>query len=171
MLDPTQIPGLLLLYRPWCWLKELDATSPTCCPFVRTNKVLKHIEFYSSFSFSLDKSYPAELLIFLDRLGEKWEFFALFLGFTNGEVRDIRRRSFGKTQQEIKNFSKVWRMPDVEQETEEILHRVLNAANIIIGKYYTHLYCIWCFVDFMVYRSSCWRVFTSCLLIMSSPDS
>lgn len=75
-----------------------------------------------------------ELLIFLDSLGEKWEDYALFLGFTNDEIYGLKRRSFGKTQQEIKNFSKVWRIPDMERANDDILHCVLEEANIDLGK-------------------------------------
>jgi hypothetical protein len=72
-------------------------------------------------------------LIFLDKLGEKWEEFAHFLGFTNDEVYDLKYHSFGNTNQEIKNFSKIWRMPEMKRKNDDILHRVRIAANINLG--------------------------------------
>ena len=83
----------------------------------------------------LDLSYPAEVLIFLDKLGEKWEGFACFIGFTNDEIDDVKYHSFGNTKQEIKHFSKIWRMPDMKKKNGDILHRVMNAAKINLGNF------------------------------------
>ena len=87
-----------------------------------------------------DRSYPVEVLIFLEQLGEKWEDFALFLGFTGQDLRELKDRSGGNTMQEIRHFSKVWRMPDMKQEqNNNILHRVLNTARISFGTLYNCL--------------------------------
>ena len=72
--------------------------------------------------------------MFLEKLGRHWEEFALFLGFTGEEVGILQRASHGSTEQEIRNFSKVWRMPDLtKQINDDILHHVLEIANINPG--------------------------------------
>ena len=122
------------------------------CPFVRHGRVLEYSNNIIT-TLSLDLSYPAEILIFLDKLGEKWEEFAHFLGFTNDEVYDLKYHSFGNTNQEIKNFSKIWRMPEMKRKNDDILHRVRIAANINLGNYlpqtyvrvFPHSLCFFCF--------------------------
>ena len=76
-----------------------------------------------------------ELLIFLEgQLGEKWENFAWFLGFTRDETDDIKSDSYGNAKQEIQNFLKVWRMPDLQQKfNDDILYRVCQKAGIKLG--------------------------------------
>ncbi|CAI8013707.1 U-box domain-containing protein 33, partial [Geodia barretti] len=80
-------------------------------------------------SFS-DKSYPVELLIFLERLHHHWEKFAFFLGFTVDEVDAIQG-----SESCIGCFQRVWRMPDLKRHhNEEILYLTLQKADIRLGE-------------------------------------
>ena len=72
--------------------------------------------------------------MFLEKLGKHWEEFALFLGFTREDVGTLHESSHHDTRQEIKNFSKVWRMPDFKKRiNDEILYGALQMANIRLG--------------------------------------
>ena len=78
-----------------------------------------------------DKSYPVELLIFLERLHHHWEKFAFFLGFTVDEVDAIQ-----SCESCIGCFQRVWRMPDLKRRhNEEILYLTLQKADIRLGMY------------------------------------
>ena len=76
-----------------------------------------------------DQSYPVELLIFLEMLGQHWEKFAFFLGFTVEEVDEIQ-----SSESCIGCFQRVWRMPDLKRHNnDEILHLTLKKADIRLG--------------------------------------
>ena len=84
---------------------------------------------------SLDKSYPIEVLRYLKMLtiDKSLRKFATFIGFTEEELDKIESHS-PDTQEQIKTFSKVWRMPDLtERKNEEVLCMVMRKAGINIG--------------------------------------
>lgn len=93
---------------------------------------MKCIVIYSI--FTTDLSYPVEVFLFLNKLGRHWVEFAQFLGFSVDEVETLQSLSCHVTEDEIRNFSKVWRMPDLKsRKNEEILYHVLQVANITLG--------------------------------------
>ena len=111
--------------------------SPSCCLFVSLEYLLEDVYIIIPHCYS-DQSYPVEVLVFLEKLGKRWEEFALFLGFTGEEISILQHASHGNKEQEIRNFSKVWRMPDLTKRVnDEILHRVLEKANIDPGADYS----------------------------------
>ena len=83
----------------------------------------------------LDKSYPIEVLHYLKMLtiDKSLRKFATFIGFTEEELDEIESHS-PDTQEQIKTFSKVWRMPDLtERKNNEVLCMVMRKAGINIG--------------------------------------
>ena len=84
--------------------------------------------------FSTDQSYPVEVFLFLNKLGKHWVEFAQFLGFSVDEVETLQSLSCHGTEDEIRNFSKVWQMPDLKsRNNDKVLYRVLQVANITLG--------------------------------------
>jgi hypothetical protein len=76
------------------------------------------------------QSYPLEMLRFLRKLGKHWEKFAKFIGFTEDEVKRLKS-SAPTVKRQIRNFSKVWRMPDLTSEkNKEVLELTLHEAGI-----------------------------------------
>lgn len=95
-----------------------------------------HVVVLITYLYFLDKSYPVEVFLFLNKLGKLWIEFALFLGFSNDDIGTLRYLSCCDTKNEIKNFSKVWRMPNLEpRKIDEILHSVIQVANINLGRF------------------------------------
>ena len=85
----------------------------------------------------LDKSYPIEVLRYLKKLtiDKSLRKFATFIGFNEEELDEIESH-LPDIQEQIKIFSKVWRMPDLtEQKNEEMLCMVMHKAGINIGTY------------------------------------
>ena len=83
------------------------------------------------YKYFIDRSYPVEVLQFLKRLGHRWKEFAIFIGFSEG---DIDLLSVGDTNTQLKNLSKVWRMPDLKhRKNNEVLDEVLKIAGITLG--------------------------------------
>jgi hypothetical protein len=104
---------------------------PLLCVLVTAMMKTQGVGRYVSNLLPFHQSYPLEVLVFLEKLGKHWEEFALFLGFTREDVGTLRELSRHDTRQEIKNFSKVWRMPDFKKRiNDEILYGALQMANI-----------------------------------------
>ena len=83
--------------------------------------------------FITDQSYSLEMLRFLNKLGKHWEKFAKFIGFAEDEVKRLKS-SAPTTKRQIRNFSKVWRMPDLTfEKNEEVLELTLHEAGIDTG--------------------------------------
>ena len=84
-------------------------------------------------TFITDQSYPLEMLRFLRKLGKQWEKFAKFIGFTEDEVKRLKS-SAPTVKRQIRNFSKVCRMPDLTSEkNKEVLELTLHEAGIDTG--------------------------------------
>ena len=96
------------------------------------------------------------LLQFLRKLDKEWKKFARFIGFSDDEIRILSGVS---TSHEWKNFSKVWRMPDLGYRTEAVLEETSVAANIVLGKLhivpikYIKLYVIYIAMLYVSYSS------------------
>ena len=85
---------------------------------------------------STDKSYSVDVWHFLILLGKKWVEFALFIGFNEKEVETIVASAPNNINEQIKNFFKVWRMPDLtESKNKKILEDVVALARITQGAY------------------------------------
>ena len=62
-------------------------------------------------------------------LKENWKEFAFHLGFSDKEIGSITAQ-YPSTAQQIRMFLRVFRMPDLKQRTEFILHDVLECNNL-----------------------------------------
>ena len=57
------------------------------------------------------------------------------MGFKQVDVEAIESSAPDNCHHQLKNFSKVWRMPDLKKKkNEELLERVLQLAKINIGR-------------------------------------
>ena len=88
-------------------------------------------------SMYTDKSYPVDVWHFLILLDKKWVKFALFIGFNEEEVKTIESSAPNSVHEQIKNFFKVWRMPDLtKSNNKKILEEVVALAGITQGATY-----------------------------------
>ena len=84
--------------------------------------------------FITDQSYPLEMLQFLKKLGEHWDKFAKFIGYTEEEVKTLKCSAATTTEKQIRNFTRVWRMPDLTYgKNKEVIEMALHEAGIDTG--------------------------------------
>ena len=75
-------------------------------------------------------SNPPSVCKFLAKCSSKWSQVAAFLGYDKKLIESLISRNFHSTEEQIRYFQRVWRVPDCGEHLEDILCDLADKAGL-----------------------------------------